>query len=92
MGKITTVYYAEIDPSICSTIEASEFYFHYNMMAVDPIFMKDYEGYEVSQMHIRNDIIGKAIACGDIPKHPILNSTIFGVSSVKKKAVILAEY
>lgn len=92
MGKITTVYYKEVNPQECSTALASEFYFHYNLMGEHPSLAQDYEEYELSQMHTRNKIIGDALKHGEIPSHPIMNSTIFGVSSVKNKTVLITEY
>ena len=35
MGKISEIYYEEIDPKICTTIEAAEFYYLFNMLDID---------------------------------------------------------
>lgn len=92
MGRISDVYYEEIDRDECSMMTAGEFYYHYNLMNVHPIFVPDYESYEIKQISTRNSIIGNAIKRGEMPRHPKLNSTIFGVSSIKNKAVIVTEY
>lgn len=92
MGKITDVYYEEIDRDKCSMMDAGEFYYHYNFMSLDPMFVPDYESYEMKQVAIRNRIIGDAIQQGELLRHPKINSTIFGVSALKNKAVLVTEY
>lgn len=91
MGKISKVYYEAMDHDKCSMMETGEFYYHYNLMGVHPMFIPEYEKYEMSQISMRNKIIGDAMKCGDISIHPKMNTTIFGVSSIKHKAVIVTE-
>lgn len=92
MGRISNVYYDEIDRDTCSMMTAGEFYYHYNLMGVHPMFIPEYEDYELSQITMRNKIIGDAMDRGDLVNHPKMNTTIFGVSSLKNKAVIMTEY
>lgn len=92
MGRISNVFYEEIDCDKCSIMTAGEFYYHYNLMGVHPMFVPEYEDYELSQITTRNKIIGDAMTRGDLRKHPKMNTTIFGVSSIKNKAVIVTEY
>lgn len=92
MGRISNVYYDEIDRDTYSMMTAGEFYYHYNLMGVHPMFIPEYEAYELSQITMRNKIIGDAMDRGDLVKHPKMNTTIFGVSSIKNKAVIMTEY
>ena len=92
MGNIKEVFYDEIDPSICSTTESGEFYFYYNLLGIDPIFQSGYEEHEMKQTKLRNRTIKHAIDNGDLPKHPNLRRTIFGISSLKNKLVMVAEY
>lgn len=92
MGKISNVYYDEISSNECSILDAGEFYYHYNVIGIDPLFIPGYEEYEERQISLRNRIIGKAIENGEVNKHPKMHTTVFGVSSLKNKAVILTEY
>lgn len=92
MGIISDVFYEEIDRDVCNMMTAGEFYYHYNLMGVHPMFVPEYEDYELSQITTRNKIIGEAMSRGDLTKHPKMNTTIFGVSSLKNKAVIMTEY
>ena len=91
MNNITEVYYEEIDPTICSMDEASEYYYHFNLIGVSDTFNNAYEECEKSQLLLKNRIIGDAAGRGDIPTHPNLNNTIFGISSIKNKAIVIAE-
>jgi hypothetical protein len=88
--SICNVYYEElpnIDPK-----ETSRFYYLYNHFKMNEEIQKEYEDYETNQIHIRNRIISNAIKNGRIPNHPKMESTIFGVSSLKNVSVIIAEY
>lgn len=92
MGKISKVFYEEIDNNVCSIMSSGEYYYHYNVMGLDSSASREYEEYETSQIAIRNKIIGDAIKRYDILEHPKMNTTIFGVSSMKRKTIILTEY
>lgn len=92
MSRISEILYEVIDPNICSIREAGEFYYHYNLMGLDDNLNKDYERYELSQVKCRNTVIGNALKQGHCPRHPKTNTTIFGVSSLKNKAILLVEF
>ena len=92
MGRISKVFYTEIDPNVCDTREAGEYYYHLNLLHSHEMFQQSYEAYEAKQIALRNKVISQAMKNGELPEHPIMNSTIFGVSSMKQKPVIITEY
>lgn len=89
MGKISEVYYEEIDPNVCTLEEAGEFYYHFNLLGSNSMFHNDYEKYEARQIDIRNKAIGDAKKCGDIKGHSRIDSSILAISSLKNKVVII---
>jgi len=92
MGKISKVFYAEIDPRVCSVEEAGEYFYHFNLLGVHEMFQKTYEDYEQKQVKLRNAVISQAIKNGELPGHPIINSTISGVSTMKQRPVLITEF
>lgn len=92
MGKISEVYYKEIGPEICDPVETGEFYFFYNLLGVDDRFQEGYEQHEIKQLDIRNQVLRSAIDAKEIARHPKVNTTIFGLSSLKDSAVLVVEY
>lgn len=88
--SISRVYYEEIDN--IDPKEMGEFYFHYNHFNLNESMRNDYENYEENQIKMRNKIISDAMKRNDIPSHPIVNSILFGVSSIKNKTVLIVEY
>ena len=90
MSKITEVFYLPIDEM--SSKEAAAFYYHYNLINVSEVFHEDYMRYEEKQFAIRNKLLGNAYKNNELPRHPIVNSTIFGISSLKNKPVLITEY
>lgn len=91
MGKITEVFYTEIDPQVCSTQDASRYHYLFNLLKYHEMFQEEYEKYERNQISLRNSIIGNAIRSGEIPKNPKVHSTIFGISALKNKAILIIE-
>lgn len=91
MAKISKVFYAEIDPRVCDTREAGEFYYHFNLLNVDDSFHKSYEEYEQRQVELRNSVISQAMKNGELPVHPRMNTTVFGISSIKQKSILITE-
>lgn len=90
MGRISKVFYKEIDPDICSPYEAAKYHFHFNLLKYHEIFQNQYEEYEREQISLRNNIIGNAIKSGEI-SNPKIFTTIFGISSEKNKAILITE-
>ena len=90
MGKISEVFYKEIDPQLCDVNEAAKYHYHFNFLKYHKMFQDQYEIYEEKQIKLRNKIIGDAIHDHEINK-PKLTSTIFGISSLKDKAVLITE-
>lgn len=90
MGKITEVFYEAIDPNVCSTQDASKYHYLFNLLKYHEMFQEEYEKYESNQIHLRNSIIGNAIKSGKI-SNPKVHSTIFGISALKKRAVLITE-
>lgn len=89
MSKIKNVFYTEIDEKDCSLEQSGEFYYHFNMMNLNDSFRDAYEEYEEKQLELRNSIIGNNIS--NMRRHPIINSTIFGISSIKDKTILVVE-
>ena len=90
MGKITEVLYQEIDSNRCSTYRAGEYYFYANMIGANPKLDSEYIGYEEEQLKLRNTVIGEYIE--NTGEHPNVEKSIFGISTIKNKAVIITEY
>lgn len=88
-STISKVYYEELG-NIDSS-EMSEFYFYYNHFQLSDDIARDYEEYETRQIKIRNKIIANAIKQNQIPGRPNISSTLFGVSSIKNKPIIIVE-
>lgn len=91
MGKITEVLYETVDPNVCSPMEASKYYYYLNLVGSHEIFHKPYEAYEMNQMNIRNRVLGNAIRDRNLQKPPKVSTTIFGISSLRQRAVVIAE-
>ncbi len=91
MGKISEVFYKEIDPKICDEKEASSFYYHYNLLGLNEKIDEEYEQYEMKQMEIKNKIIGDCLKQGEFPRYPNISSTIFGISSMKNRTILIME-
>lgn len=92
MGKINEVFYKAIDSESYTTTEAAEFYYHYNLLNVDPKLSEDYEKYELTQLNKRNSIIGDAFNRGEIKRHPKTDTSILGISTLKNKPILLVEF
>ena len=90
MSKISKVFYSTIDEM--TSKEAAAFYYHYNLINISEVFHDDYIKYEEKQFAIRNKMIGNAYKHNELPNHPNINSTIFGISSLKNKPVLIVEY
>ena len=90
MSNITEVFYSTIDEM--TSKEAAAFYYHYNLISSSEVFHEDYIKYEEQQISIRNKLLGNACKNNEKPRHPNVNSTIFGISSLKSKPVLITEY
>lgn len=91
MGKITEVFYAEIDPELCSATEAAKYHYHFNLLKYHKMFQDEYEKYENDHIKLRNTLIGNAIKSGEIQSNPKVYTTIFGISAQKDRAVLITE-
>lgn len=91
MGKISDVFYTDIHKNDCTIMQAAEFYYYYNLID-KPCILPEYEAYEENQINIRNKILGEAINNGKLQIHPKTNTTIFGISSLKNKAILVVEF
>ena len=80
---IKEVIYKELDIPIS---ELNDFYFYNNISKVTTSFFEEQEKFEIKQNEIKNKEIKKLF-----PDHRKidLNSLIFGISSIKNKAVII---
>ena len=91
MGKITRVYYDEVDSNIVDVHEAGEFYYHSNLIGVHEMFHDDYEAYEIRQFELRNQLIANAIENQMVDKTIRLTTSMLALSSMKNKVVIMAD-
>lgn len=82
MGRIKEVQYKEIDNSIYSIENASQFQFLYNMMDVG--YMDEYEEFEKAQINIRNAILPELIGNAS-------TSAIIGTSDFTKNVVVICD-
>jgi len=80
---IKEVIYKELDIPVS---ELNDFYFYNNISKVTTNFFEEQENFEIKQNEIKNKEIKKLF-----PDHRKvdLNSLIFGISSIKNKAVII---
>lgn len=80
---IKEVIYKELDIPVS---ELNDFYFYNNISKVSNHFLEEQEKFEIKQNEIKNKEIKKLF-----PDHRKidLNSLIFGISSIKNKAVII---
>lgn len=90
MGKISQVYFEQLDPNVCSAMKASEYHFYANTIGLHPKIDEAYEKYETEQMRIRNKVIGSAVRDGIIPRLK-MDTTIYGVSSLRDRAIVITE-
>lgn len=91
MGRISKVFYTEVDPRACTVEKAGEYFFLQNMLGINPVFNEEYEKYETDQINLRNRIIGYAMETGELKSYPKMNTMIFNVSSIKNNPVICVE-
>lgn len=89
---ISEVVYKEIDPKLCNPIETGEFYYYYNLLGMNNDIDRGYEDYEKKQLNIRNSIIKEMIQNNEIPRHPKIDTTIIGLSSLRDNVIIIVEY
>lgn len=80
---IKEVIYKELDIPVS---ELNDFYFYNNISKVTTNFFEEQENFEIKQNEIKNKELKKLF-----PNHRKidLNSLIFGISSIKNKAVII---
>ena len=80
---IKEVIYKELDIPVN---ELNDFYFYNNISKVSNYFLEEQENFEIKQNKIKNKEIKKLF-----PDHRKvdLNSLIFGISSIKNKAVMI---
>lgn len=80
---IKEVIYKELDIPVS---ELNDFYFYNNISKVTTDFFEEQENFEIKQNEIKNKELKKLF-----PDHRKidLNSLIFGISSIKNKAVII---
>ena len=52
MAKICKVFYAEIDPKVCTMQEAGEYYYHFNLLGSHEMFHESYEQHEKKQVDL----------------------------------------
>lgn len=90
MGKITEVYYEEVDPSEIDLRTAGEFYFNTNLIQISPLFFEGYEVTEDKQLRARNRLLAKAMEHDGIPELNI-STSMLAISSLKNKVILVAE-
>jgi len=55
------------------------------------MFCNGYEEYERENISVRNKVIKEALMRESIDAHPKLNTTIFGISAILNKPIIVVE-
>ena len=80
---IKEVIYKELDIPVS---ELNDFYFYSNLSKSTNYFLEDYEKFEIKQTEIKNKEIKKI---KDKNQDIHLDELIFGISSIKNKAVII---
>ena len=80
---IKEVIYKELDIPVS---ELNDFYFYNNISKHSNYFLEEQENFEIKQNEIKNKEVKKIF-----PEHRKidLNSLIFGISSIKNKAVMI---
>lgn len=91
MSNISEVLYEEISEEYCINEKAGEFYFHLNTLKLHSRFQEEYEKYEIEHISLRNRIIRGAINRGEIDNNPKMNTTIFGVSAINNRPILVVE-
>lgn len=89
MGKITSVSYMEVDPKSYNADESNESYWYQNMMGISSKIDKEYIDYEDKQIKTRNSLIHQLSESDDVNLK--VDSTIFGLSSISNKVVLISE-
>lgn len=90
MTNISDVYYEELDDVDVNNM--ADFYFYYNHHTLSNQLREKYEQFEMDQIKLRNSILAKIINNGYIPKYPKVTSSLFGISPINNKAMIIVEY
>lgn len=90
MTNISDIYYEELDDVDVENM--SDFYFYYNHHTLSDELREKYEQFEMDQIRLRNSILSKIINTGLIPRYPKVDSTMFGISPISNKAMIIIEY
>lgn len=80
---IKEVIYKELDIPVS---ELNDFYFYNNISKVTTNFFEEQENFEIKQNEIKNKELKKLF---HNHRKIDLNSLIFGISSIKNKAVII---
>lgn len=88
---ITPILYEEISPDVCTNEKASEYYFYQNALGLSDTLDEEFEQYEAEQIKMRNKVIANAFHTENFHTVPDLNSTIFGVSAIKNKVILITE-
>jgi hypothetical protein len=91
MGKISKVFYKEIDDTECTAQEAGEFYYHFNLISSHILFHKDYEKFELAQINLKNKTLGDIINDSGTQVRPKVGSSILAISSLKNKVILIAD-
>lgn len=97
MGKISEVYYGQVDTEVYSPEQAAESYFYENLVDIDDMFDEGYCKTMSDQIEIRNSMLNNVCNSDDlnsIPthRHPRLNTSIIAISPLCEKVVVIVEY
>lgn len=92
MGKISKVYYQEMDDNVADIVKANECYNNFNITMLGDQWVDVYKNYIGYLIQEKNMAIHTILVRDGIDRWPKLNLTSFAVSGLKNKAVIIAEY
>jgi hypothetical protein len=91
MGKISEIYYEEVDPAIIDPEFTGEYYYYFNLAKVSDELQEEFIMYEDNQTILKNKIFGLAKKRNDISYSSKLCNAMFAISSLKNKVVLITD-
>lgn len=90
MSRIVPVVYQTISDKL-PVEKAAQYFFLNNLLGVDPSIDEEFIDHEVETTKLRNSIIAAMIHSDQCPKNPQLDSSMIGISSLKKETIVMME-
>lgn len=89
MGKITEVYYEQIDSKEYDINKAAEYYYYLNMLGVNNELNSRYEEIEYNQLKLKQRLLSKVKQA--INRDIKASNSMLGISNLNNKAIIISE-